>query len=314
MSLTAIESQQLPSLHSTAALVVTHHPDSDLPKRLEKIATQVRTVFVVDNSGRPGIESALSALPLTNVELIANTRNEGLGYALNQGMRRAIEQGFPWVLTLDQDTDVDHDMVSSLSRIVCAYPDPFSIAVAASNARSRKSGRLYLRSRGARLPYREVKTPMTSGSLHSTAIYSRIGGFRSEFFIGAIDLEYCLRARANGFRVICSEEPLMTHAAGATDERQFMGRTVLIAKQSLPRWYLDFRNLAWTVLHYCFREPVWTVNLHWAILKRLILLAVFERNRRAKAKAICRGICDGLSEISGRNSLIYPDACQDKQR
>ncbi len=293
--------QELPEYDNTAALIVTYHPDSGFPIRLERIFGQVAHVIVVDNTPEPALAASLQSPGLDKVELIVNIRNEGLGYALNQGMKRAIELGFQWVLTLDQDTEVDGDMVEKLVEIARLDGALGTLALVASNARSFQSGRLYLRSKDTNKLFHEVKTPMTSGSLHSTAVYEAIGGFRAEFFIGSIDLEYCLRARAHGFRILCSERALMTHAAGATEERHFLGRTVLIALQSPARWYLDFRNLAWTIRHYWRREPSWCTTTLWALLKRWILLAVYETERAIKAKAIASGIRDGFSLRSMQN-------------
>ena len=290
-----IAGKELPKRENTSALIVTYYPDSGLGLRLERIVGQVAHVIVVDNTPDPAYGPSLSSPALGIVELIVNSHNEGLGYALNQGMRCAIKQGFEWVLTLDQDTSVDADMVEKLIEIASLDGAPETLALVASNARSPQSGRLFLRRGNEERLFREVKTPMTSGSLHSAAVFEAIGGFRAEFFIGSIDLEYCLRARSHGFRVLCSEKALMTHAAGATEERNFLGRTVLIAVQSASRWYLDFRNLAWTIRHYWRREPAWCAATLWALFKRLILLAVFETGRIAKARAFLRGTLDGWS-------------------
>lgn len=287
--------QKLPSRTNTAALFVTYHSAPGFRERFVRIANQVETVIIVDNTPGSSPDPELESIVSDSVDLVKNKVNEGLGYALNQGMHRAIERGCAWVLTLDQDTVVDTDMFERLCEIAHADRSPDTIALIASNARSQKSGRLYLRSGNPERLYREVKTPMTSGSLTSVAAHQAIGGFREDFFIGSIDLEYCLRARTNGFRVLCSERALMTHAAGDTQERKFLGRTVLISEQSLLRWYLDFRNITWVLRRYWSCEPAWTTATFWALVKRIFLLVLFENHRLAKIGALSRGIFDGIS-------------------
>ena len=49
---------------------------------------------------------------------------------------------------------------------------------------------------------------------HASGSVERTGAFREEFFIVVVDWDYGIRARARGFRLLVSGEPLMVHPVG----------------------------------------------------------------------------------------------------
>ena len=285
----------VPDRGNTVALIVSYYPDDQFQSRLERVLSQVEAVIIIDNTPGEILVEVLNAITSEKVEIIRNAHNPGLGYALNQGMHRAIERGYTWVLTLDQDTFIDSYMLEHQCLIATMYPDHSKLAVIASNSRFTENGRIYESSDESKGLYCDVAAPMTSGSLMSVAAFKQLGDFREDFFIGSLDIEYCLRARSRKFAVIRSMRPLMTHSAGEVHERKFFTRTVAVTEQSPFRWYLDYRNLTWTICCYKTLQFKWTVLTLNAIMKRVILLLVFEHKRLLKLKAMCKGIAEGVS-------------------
>jgi rhamnosyltransferase len=132
-------------------------------------------------------------------------------------------------------------------------------------------------------------------------IIDRLGGMRESFFIEAIDLEFCLRVRAAGMHVVATGRPLMTHGAGAAEERLLFGRTVLVGHHPPWRCFLQYRNLTWTLLRYGRIDLTWTRRTLFAMLKRICLVCLFERQRCAKLWAMLRGTLVGIGEALRRN-------------
>ena len=174
---------------------------------------------------------------------------------LNQGVRRVDELGLSWALLLDQDTVVDDDLVDCLAEIWRQHASPTEIGLIGANSRSTASGRLGIQSSPGASGYVELKTIVTSGSLLAMAAYERIGPFRDDFFIDGVDLEYCLRLRGFGFRVLCSRRALMTHASGKGRERRFLSRVVLVGDHEPWRYYYMLRNFVHVARAYVRREP-----------------------------------------------------------
>ena len=89
-----------------AGVVLLYHPDKS--KTIENIATyalQLNKLYIFDNSAQPSI--ALSKdLPHLNIpiEYISTGKNEGVAKRLNEASEKARQEGFDFLLTMDQDS------------------------------------------------------------------------------------------------------------------------------------------------------------------------------------------------------------------
>jgi rhamnosyltransferase len=293
-----------PGASRLAAVIVTYEPDAGFTSRLERIAPQVTRLIIVDNSPSAPVRPHLPAGAPATVELIENGRNEGLARGLNQGLRRAAEAGCAWALMLDQDSEVDADIVPALLGVYERCPFRERVALVGANTRSPRSGRLAVRCAPSQGEFVEVKTTITSGSLVALPAYLAAGPLRDDFFIESIDLEYCLRLRRHGFRILLTCRPHMTHAAGAMEERRLVGRTILVANHAPWRYYYATRNLLVTARTYLWREPVWVLSALVNFGKAIVKMFLFEDRRSEKALRIIAGAWDAA--IGSRRPRYLP--------
>jgi len=279
----------------TAAVVVLYHPEGDLRERLQRALRQVARLIVIANDGLS--DDRLIGLATANIRYIRESRNRGLAAALNRGLEIAIQEGMTWALLLDQDTVIDEDLVAGLGRLHAQLPRPDRVAVIAPNYRSSVSGKLAHPDNPAVQP---ARVAITSGSMVRLAVLAVAGAMKEEFFIEGIDLEFSLRLRRAGYELWISGRPFMTHGAGESAERRLGGRTVLITHHQVWRYYLQYRNLTWLVCRYVFHEPRWVGQTIAAMVKKIMLVLLYERQRPAKAGAIFRGVFDGILNRLGR--------------
>jgi rhamnosyltransferase len=259
------------------------------------VQDQVAWLTVVSNDD--GVMDRLAALDAGRLTHVRNSGNAGLAAALNMGLAHSRDRGFAWCLLLDQDTVVDEDLLTGLADAYSAYPDHEKIGFLVPNYRSPGGTRLAYCSDVA---WQTVATAVTSGSLVPLAVIEQLGGMREAFFIEGIDIEFSLRVRAAGFHVVATGRPLMTHGAGAAEERRLFGRTVLVSHHSSWRCFLQYRNLTWTLLRYGGSDPKWTGLTLLAMLKRICLVCLFERQRCAKLWAMLRGTLVGIGQALRR--------------
>jgi rhamnosyltransferase len=285
-----------PTWDNTAAVAVLFHPEGRLADRLERALVQVSRLVVISNDGQG--PQRLAGLDTNRLIYIQSNGNIGLAAALNKGLAYAERKGFIWCLLLDQDTQIDGNLIEELSSIYHLHPEPQKIGVLAPNYRSPGHGRIAYPTNAT---WQQIETAVTSGSLVSLNASRLVGGMREEFFIEGIDVEFCLRLRAAGLQVIASGMPLMTHGAGTSDERLLFGRTVLVGHHSSWRYFMQFRNLTWTLLRYWRKEPRWTRTTLVSMLKRGCLIFMFEQQKLRKVWAILRGI------FAGSARALYAD-------
>src|SRR6267154_990094 len=285
------------------SVIVTYNPDAGLSSRILHFRDQVGGLVVVDNNSGSAERGALRQLSSEHgVHLIFNNENLGIGAALNQGVCWAAEQGYAWVLTLDQDTVVANDMVSTLAAVYEEFPEKENLAIIGSNFRDSNGGNLFISvDRGDQRSWQAVKTVITSGSLVSLAAYSALGPFREEFFMDCVDLEYCLRARSHGFRIVMTRKPVMDHALGASTMHTLPWKRTGTSNHLPVRRYYMTRNHIVLVREYLRKEPVWAISTLYSRLKSTILICLFEKNKFRKLGFTAMGIFDGILSNFRRN-------------
>ena len=151
----------VPRVELVCAVVVTYHAEEEVLSRITTLLGQVALIIVVDNT--PG-EGALRGLKDfdSSVCLVENKANLGIASALNTALAMAQKKGFHWILTLDQDTRCDPDMVSVLLKISASCGEGY--AVIGSNYFDPRSNRSKVTESNCK-EWKEQKTVITSGSL-----------------------------------------------------------------------------------------------------------------------------------------------------
>ena len=279
----------LESGRQVCAILISYHPDVELPRRAARILEQAGALVIVDNgSGEETRGMLLRIAADARVSLVPNAGNVGVATALNLGVERARAAGFNWVLLLDQDSDVRDGMLNSLIEVRAAYPQPERVAVigAGFGDESRPA---------AIADWEEVESVITSGSLIPLGTHALIGPFRDEFFIDYVDAEYCFRARARGYRVLRTTQPLMAHTIGAPTRHAAFGGSKWTTNHSPDRRYYIARNDT-VMLHeyggYAFGS--WALKSLMRRLRTCRRIVLYERSKARKLAAVAAGWWDGV--------------------
>jgi len=292
------ETIPMPSADSACAIVVTYNPDAEFGRRVLHVSAQFPRVLIVDNGSHDAAKAMLQTVAANEkIKLIANPNNLGIAQALNQGMAQALEDGFGWALTLDQDTVVFPDLLDTLLAVHAACG--VEKVLVGGNYVNINKNRNFVDCAEDGIRFLERKTLITAGTLVPLEASIAIGGFRNDYFIDSVDHEFCLRARANGFRVVISCKPVMSQCIGNTIEATAWWSRFASFNHSAIRKYFIARNTLVTARDYFFREPVWALRQVWRLLSDFASILLFESNKYRKCSAFITGILDGLRKKMG---------------
>jgi rhamnosyltransferase len=278
------------------AVIVTYNPGPDFPGCAARIAEQVQDLLFIDNNSNSRSVAMISeTCSDLNAHLILNRQNLGVATGLNIGVSWAKRKGYQWILTIDQDTLAEDNMVETLMDVYNNFAPKNKIAVIGSNYFDVNVRRVcYKPNSSHNRPWEEMKTVITSGSLVSLRTLDVIGPFRDEFFIDHVDHDYCLRARLKGFKILLAPKPIMQHAIGST----MIGRPFPIMRglynHSPTRWYYMLRNEVTLAREYIFRDPMWVIMTLYCRLTKIILMCLFDKNKLSKIKFAVIGLIDGM--------------------
>lgn len=278
-------------------IVVTYHPDADFPVRLSSVSTQVGALIIVDNgSTEPEVRVLREIAARSGISLMLKSENLGIAHALNVGIRQAATLGYRQVLLLDQDSRVHEDMLDALLIVQESHPEKERLAVIGSGYRDPTRGPAEPNSHSASgNRWEEVEWVINSGSLLSLAAYSVIGPFREEFFIDCVDLEYCIRARASGYRVINTRQSLMLHVVGAPTQHKLLWMKKWTTNHSADRRYYRARNDTVVLREYGnYKWGSWTIKSFFRSLRTVKRIVLYERAKGDKIIAVIHGWWDGV--------------------
>ena len=168
-------------------------------------------------------------------------KNEGIARRLNEACETALQHGFKWLLTMDQDSTVTQDALTKY--ISCFYHYGPKEMVAAFGP---KYNRYENKNDSECVPI-EVSGLITSGMLLNLESFKKIGPFDEALFIDAVDHDYCIRARLAGFSIIQFSNIDILHELGKMVRRSSFKSLYLFKKRKVVhpplRCYYIFRNL-----------------------------------------------------------------------
>lgn len=198
---------------------------------LERLRWDRLTAIVVDNGSVDGTVEAIHA-GFPDVTAIRSAENLGFAEGNNIGMRAALDAGADYVLILNNDTIVDPGLVEELvgeaerrpdAGALCPLiryvdpPDRIWYAGARFDPRSPHNGRhtgYGERDAGQYHAVREIGRATGAAMLVPREVIERVGYLDRRLFIQVEDVEWSLRMRAAGYRILFVPHGLVSHRVG----------------------------------------------------------------------------------------------------
>lgn len=270
--------------------VITYNPDIEkLQQNLNSLIPQVEIVIIVDNGSDNVADIKEIIRNRSSLKILYNRINLGIAKALNQVCKLAKENNYDWVLTMDQDSVCETNMVKNLAAHI-SYPQ---LGIIAPRVEFKDGDDLILSTKDKDLQVVKISACITSGSLTSIIAWDKIGGFDEWLFIDRVDNEFCTHLRKEGYSIIRVNEAVLYQRAGEMKYISFplIGK-ILLPYYSENRNYYICRNEI-----YLFRKYHRDLNLIHNILTFIYsqtIKIVFEKNRKATLRSTFKGIFDGI--------------------
>lgn len=271
------------------ASIVTYNPDLKiLTEVIESLSKQVSCIIIFDN-GSKNISDLSEIIELNDIKLISSKKNLGIAKALNELFKYAISEKYEWVLTLDQDSICDENMLLELEK----YKNNTEIGIVCPRVQFRTND-LLIRETKTSSKVSEIKACITSGSLTNVNSWKAVGGFDEWMFIDYVDNDFCTRLLMNNFKIIRVHDAILTQRAGEMKFKNFLSKKILITNYSEVRNYYISRNL----IYYIRKHKK---NINWSrelttFLYTQFLKLIFERNKLRNIKSFLKGIRDGFKK------------------
>ncbi|EPI50191.1 glycosyltransferase [Gardnerella sp. DNF00257] len=276
--------------------IITYNPTlTDVSTCLEALCNQVERVIIVDNASKnvKSLQEVVSKY--ANVTLVKNSQNIGFAKALTQVFEWAKSQGFNWVLTLNDDSVVPSNMISEYKKILENQGSLVNqknaknakIAIVCSLLKNRLDGTI-LHSKC------HEDECITSGSLTSVEAWAKIGGFDEWLEIDGVDFDFSRRLVRAGWKIVECQNVIMEHQIGKARSINLIIKHPIVWNHNANRKYYIARNMQ--VVDYKMGTYSYAKSLR-AVVRDMIFVALWEKNKFAKIHAMIRGFKDGQQKI-----------------
>lgn len=281
------------------AIIVAYYPQESFCDHLKSIAEQVDHIIVVDNTPtKDGIDQMNFCDFADDIEVKKNYRNLGVAAALNQGCDLAIAMGFERFVLFDQDSKPVKNMIDTMVDVWETHPEHERVLMCGPKLTlcGCKENADLSKKRWTEVPYL-----ITSGSLLSLKSIHIIGGFAEPLFIDFVDVEYCLRIRKAGFKIIRCNNTTLIHRLGCLQTKKLFSKSLHPTMHPSVRRYYQFRNAILLQKQYALVFPEWCARNFLDLIKILTLIMCFDNQKLDKYKYILKGIVHGFLGKTGRN-------------
>ena len=272
-----------------ASVVVLYNPSQENINNISLYKKEVDRIYIVDNTD-DNIKRINNTQKLKYIKL---GENKGIAYALNIGAKKAIEDGYKWLLTMDQDSKMTEDIIVKMK--------DFLISTKEENV-------------GLISPYQDIDSKednisediedmievMTSGNIINLDAYKKIGGFKDWLFIDCVDTDYCMNLHKHGYKVLRLNRIVMKHELGNLVVHKLFNKEYPCYNHNpIRRYYIVRNNLYINSLYknlypeYCKR----LLRIQKGQVKRII---VFEKNKFQKLRMMYKGYRDYKKGIKGK--------------
>jgi rhamnosyltransferase len=215
-----------------AAVAILYHPNQNFIENLATYQPFVDKVYVFDNTEK-GCDLKEQILEFSKVEYWHDGENNAIAQRLNVAVKKAISEGFDWLLMMDQDSKFTNNSLEYYFEGIEKYSMKASIPIFCLN---------YLRENKESSTIAEthvIDLFITSGSVLNLKLFSIIGNFDEALFIDFVDTEYSLRCKKLGYKIIQFSNIFLVHQLGTLVKRASV--KTLYLKKKLKTVYAPIR-------------------------------------------------------------------------
>lgn len=285
-------------MQKVAAVVVWYKPEINVIDNLNSYVNQVDKLFVVDNSDNDN-SPLMEKIQCTNkVEYIWNKTNLGIAAALNIGAKKAVEEKYHYLLTMDQDSEASPLLISNL--LECFSEDP-RIALVSPLLQHRTGRSIKPETTKS---CRQIISAWTSGNLIDLNVFQQTGGYNEDFFIDYVDHDFCLKLNKMGYKIYLCSKAILKHDLGKIKEVNLIFRKVYPTNHSALRLYYRTRNRFYLKKVYKNIVPDFFKQDNKDFWKGFLKAILFEENKLKKIKYSILGYIDYRKNRFGKFNRI----------
>lgn len=290
------------------AVVLNWNNYEDSSRCLDSLIGQDYTnldIILVDNASTDGSGEQLEDA-FSDITVVYTEENLGFAGGMNYGIQAALETSPDYIWILNNDSIIPNKTLGELVPILESAPD---IGILSPRIQTESEELWFLQgvinwrrcdvdhhvpertsNESSLIPNEYI--PMCAALIRSE-VFEQVGFLPEDYFMYYEDVEFCIKARQEGYELVTSTTTTITHLGSASSGSDL---------SALPTYY-NFRNR----IHLAKTYSNQTGSGFWLYYINSILYGILRRIYNKEFEAVVpllQGIVDGIRETKGRGP--YP--------
>lgn len=266
------------------ACVILYNPSDDI-RNIISYPYFIEKLYFIDNSAINNLDK-IKKYCTFNYEYVPFYENMGIAYALKLACDKAINDGFDFILTMDQDSifpkNNEEEIFTYLLR-----DDIKDYGILGLNYNSKTTEKKII----------DCKYWLTSGNFINLTNYKLINGFDERLFIDYVDIEIAEQFNKINKKIGYINHISLKHKIGNPIKINIFGLKFTCMNHSPIRYYYRYRNSRYLYRkNHKFYRSKYLHDLYVETLKMLL----FEKNKINKLRMIILGRRDAKSKKLGK--------------
>lgn len=290
-------------MDKVAAIIVSYNPDNNLLDSVNLLINQVEKIIIVDNGSKDKNKKDINLIKdidSKKINIIFNEENLGIATALNIGVKQALNDGYDWILTMDQDSKASSNMIEKMleiynnidknerNNILSIFPNFVDERVQSIEENSNMGS------------YEYVDADITSGNLLKAEVFDKVGFFDDSLFIDLVDTDFCMRLNEKNIKMIKVRDAILYHSLGESQSVKSGLLKFNTSNHSALRRYYMTRNRFYTWEKYKDLNS-FTLNRDKNLFKKeFVKIILGEKDKVNKIRMVFKGYKDYKKGIRGK--------------
>lgn len=283
-------------------IYATYNPQIELLKKsIQSITSQVDKIYIIDNT--PSKDTRLDFFKNDKTEVIYLEENYGIAYALNIGIKKALQDQAYFIMLSDQDTYYPQNYVFNMLKVFLI--DDKIAAVAPRFVDSNKKGRdgfigvvpVIFKRFFPKSGTHEIMQAISSGKILQAKYVRIIGMMEEMLFIDWVDYEWCWRARARGYKIVGNADVVIKHQLG--DSSKNLGFREVNLRSHIRHYYIT-RNAFYLALYSNDLDILHRITLFFKSFRYIVGYPVLSKPHLTHLKYVLLGFWHGIIGKMGK--------------
>ncbi len=287
-----------------AAVILNYNGYADTIEAIESVkhSTVPVDIILVDNAS-PNGDGEKFKEDLKGIKLILSEQNLGFSGGNNLGIQYALDEGYDYIVLLNNDTEIKPDMFVELVK----YADDNTVTAPLmyqyyDREKIWYGGGHFLNKKGTAICEHENETEINMSNRYCTfavgccmcipaAVFRTVGLWDESFFMYVEDDEFNLRLNIHGVNILLVPSAVLWHKAGASSGGKLSKFTVYYYTRNRLNFIKNYKKYFHPLAYFYVK---FSRRIKW-------LLSLIKRDGMSKAYA--RGIKDHKKGIVGMVDL-----------